>query len=195
MYETLGDEKFKQGFRSLYLASTLEDDDGSGTALGIEHVRHAFRSEDGAASAVVARWYDGSEPYDLSRLDASPVDPSLPSINGRIDEAYIVTRTDGPAVSTFSAQDISDWVYLTLKHSHSVSAAREVHIEIVEYFEDGFALRRRTSKLTAEPQYTGGTRWFSVGSPPSRKWAAGRYYVYVYTDGRKVADVEYEVIP
>ena len=196
LYHTLGDERFRQGFRALYLASELEDEDGDpGTSVRIEHVRAAFRSDDGAERAVIARWYDGSEPYDLSRLDDSPVDPSLPSINGRIDEAYIVTKTDGPAVSSFSARDVSDWVYLTLKHSYSVSGAREVQLEVVEYFEDGFEFGRHTSKLTVEPQYVGGTDWFSVGSPPSRKWAPGRYFVYVYADGRKVAEVEYEVIP
>ena len=196
LYHTLGDERFRQGFRALYLASELEDEDGDpGTSVGIEHVRAAFRSDDGAERAVIARWYDGAEPYDLSQLDDSPVDPSLPSINGRIDEAYIVTKTDGPAVSSFSARDVSDWVYLTLKHSYSVSGPREVQFEVVEYFEDGFEFGRHTSKLTAEPQYVGGTDWFSVGSPPSRKWAPGRYFVYVYADGRKVAEVEYEVIP
>ena len=197
LYRTLGDERFRQGFRALYLASELEeDDDDPGTSVGIEHVRAAFRSGGGAERAVIARWYDGTEPYDLSQLDDSPVDPSLPGINGRIDEAYIVTKTDGAAVSTFSARDVSDWVYLTLKRSYNVSGGtREVPIEIVEYFEDGFAFLRRTSKLTAEPQYTGGTRWFSVGSPPSRKWAPGRYFVYVYEGGRKVAEVEYEVTP
>ena len=76
-----------------------------------------------------------------------------------------------------------------------MSATREVHIEVVEYFEDGFAFRRRTGSLAAHPQYVGGTNWFSVGSPPSRKWAPGRYFVYVYVGERKVAEVEYEVIP
>ena len=198
LYGTLGDERFRQGFRALYLASAVEDeaDNYPGTSVGIEHVRRAFRSDDGAERAVIARWYDGTVPYDLSQFDDSPVDPSLPSINGRIDEAYIVTETDGPPVSTFSAQDVGDWVYLTLKHSHNVSGStREVTLEIVEYFEDGFAFSRRTRNLTAEPRYIGGTRWISVGSPPSRKWAPGRYFVYVYVEGRKVAEVAYEVLP
>ena len=196
LYRTLGDEQFRQGFRALYRASEMDHDDYPGTSVGIEHVRRAFRSDDGAERAVIARWYDGTVPYDLSQLDDSPVDPSLPSINGRIDEAYIVTETDGPPVSTFSAQDVGDWVYLTLTHSYSVSGGpREVSLEVVEYFEDGFEFGRHTGKLTAEPGYIAETNWFAVGSPPSEKWAPGRYFVYVYADGRKVADVEYEVLP
>ena len=172
------------------------NDDDPGASVGIEHVRQAFRADDGAERAVIARWYDGTEAYDLSQLDDSPVDPSLPSINGRIDEAYIVTETDGPAVSTFSARDVSDSVYLTLTHSYSVSGGpREVRLEVVEYFEDGFEFGRHTGKLTAEPGYIGGTHWFSVGPSPSRKWAPGRYVVYVYEGQRKVAEVAYEVLP
>ena len=197
LYRTLGDDRFLQGFRALYVASAMDDDDDDpGTSIGIEHLRQAFRTDDGAERAVIARWYDGTEPYDRSKFDYSPVDTGLPSINGRIDEAYIATKRDGPAVSIFSARDVSDWVLLTLKHSYSVSGdPREVHLEIVEYFEDGFEFRRRTASLNAEPQYVGGVLRFSVGSPPSRKWAPGRYFVYVYEGGRKVAEVEYEVLP
>ena len=146
LYRTLGNERFREGFRALYVASELDDDADNhrGTSVGVDHVSQAFRSDDGAERAVIRRWHDGTEPYDLSQFDGSPIDPSLPSINGRIAEAYIVTKTDGPAVSTFSAQDVSDWVYLTLKHSYNVSGStREVTLEIVEYFEDGFAFSRQ----------------------------------------------------
>ena len=68
-------------------------------------------------------------------------------------------------------------------------------LEIVEYFEDGFEFRRRSDKLTAEDRYIGGTSWWSVGLPPSRKWYPGRYWVYVYAGERKVAEVQYEVTP
>ena len=153
---TLGNEKFRQGFRALYLASEMEDDAEAyeGTAIGIRHVSEAFRSGAGAENAVIARWYDGTEPYDLSHLDTGPVDASLPSINGRIEEAYIATSEDGPAVYAFSAQDVTDWVYLTLKYSFDVSGGpHEVPLEIVEYYEDGFDFRRRSDILPAEVQY------------------------------------------
>ena len=195
---TLGDERFRQGFRALYLASEIEDDadDLRGTSVGIDHVGEAFRSDDEAERTVIARWYNGTEPYDLSRLDSGPIDPGLPSINGRIDETYIVTSTGGPPVSDFSAQDITDWVYLTLKYSYKVSGpTREAPMEIVEYYEDGFEFSRRSHTLTAEARYSGGTSWFSVGQSPSGKWAPGRYVVYVYAGERKVAEVEYEVTP
>ena len=198
LHRTLGEERFRQGFRALYLASEVEDDADNlrGTSMGVEHIREAFRSDDGAESAVIARWYDGTGPHDLFRLDTAPVDPSLSSINGRIDEAYVATTTDAPAVSAFSAQDVNDWVYLTLKYSYNVSGgSHEVPLEIVQYYEDGFEFSRRSGELTAEARYAGGTSWFAVGSPPSEKWAPGRYWVYVYAGDRKIAEVQYEVTP
>ena len=198
LYRTLGEERFQQGFRALYLASEIEDDTDNrrGTSAGMGHVREAFRSDDGAETAVIARWYDGTGPYDLSRLDTGPVYSSLASINGRIDEAYVITTRDGPPVSTFSAQDVTDWVYLTLKYSYNVSGGpHEVPLEIVQYYEDGFEFNRRSRELTAQAGYAGGTSWFSVGPPPSQKWAPGRYWVYVYAGDRKIAEVQYEVTP
>ena len=198
LLRTLGPERFQQGFRDLYLASEVEDDDDMvpGTPVGVGYVREAFRSDDGSENAVISRWYDGTEPYDLSHLDVDPVDPSLPSINGRIDEAYVVTVQDGPAVTTFSAQDVSDWVLLTLNYTFNVSGEPvEVPIEIVEYYEDGSEFRRRGTEFTAKDGYIGGTSRHSVGQSPPRKWAPGRYWVYVYSDGRKIAEVSYEVTP
>ena len=190
---TLGDAQFQEGFRELYLASATRDDYES-ASIGIGHVREAFGVGE-VPNTVIARWYDGTEPYDSSSIDTAPVDPGLPSIKGRIDEAYITTVAKGPAVSEFSAQDVTDRVYLTLKYSYSVSGGpREVALEIVEYYEDGFVFDRRRSKLTAEDQYIGGTSWFSVGSSPG-EWATGHYVVQVYAGERKLAEVEYEVTP
>ena len=198
LYRTLGHERFQQGFRNLYVASVVEDEDENvrGTSVGIEHIKEAFRSNDGSESVVISRWYDGTEPYDLSRLDTGPVAPNLPGINGRIEKAYVITSLDGPAVTTFSAQDVSGWVYLTLEYLYDVSSGpRELPLEIVEFYEDGFELRRRSGELTAEARYIGGTARFSVGQSPSRQWAPGRYWVYVYAGEQKVAEVSYEVTP
>ena len=192
---TLGDTQFRQGFRELYIASAARDDtdDDGSASIGIRHVMQAFLLGEKATNAVITRWYDGTEPYDLSSVDTGPVDPSLPSINGRIDKAYITTVAKGPAVSGFSAQDVTDRVFLSLKYSYSVPGGlHEVALEIVEYYEDGFVFQRRRSKLTAEDKYIGGTILFSVGSLPG-EWAPGRYVVYVYAGERKVAEVEYDV--
>ena len=198
LYRTLGHERFQQDFRALYLTSEIEDEDEDvrGTSVGIEHIREAFRSDGGPERVVISRWYDGTEPYDLSRLDTGPVDPNLPGISGRIEKAYVITSLDGPAVTTFSAQGVSDYVYLALEYAYAVSGGpHEVPLEIVEYYEDGFEFSRQSGDLTAEVRYIGGRSWFAVGQPPSRQWAPGRYWVYVYAGEQKVAEVSYEVTP
>ncbi len=198
LHRTLGAEKFRQGFRQLYLTSKVDHDtdDFPGTSLGIGHVNEAFRSDGGAANIVIARWYDGTEPYDLSHVDRDPIDPSLPGINGRIEEAFLTAGEDGPPVLRFPAQGLSDWIILTIEYSYSISGGPyEVPVEIVEYHQDGFAYHRRSNEFTAEAEYIGGTMWFSVGIPPSQHWAPGHYAVFVYAGGRKVAEVYYEVTP
>ena len=67
-------------------------------------------------------------------------------------------------------------------------------VEVAEYYEDGFQFSRRTRPITAEAVYIGATYYFWVG-PPAGKWATGRYYVYLYADGHKIAQVEYTVVP
>lgn len=198
LYRVLGDDRFRQGFRELYATSAIEDDadDIRGTSVGIDDVRRAFGSDDGRVNSIIARWYAGTVSFNPTRLDPSAVDPRLSGIDGRIEQAFVNTSTGGPAVSVFSAEDIDDWVYLTLEYSYSLSSGKqEVPVEIVEYFEDGFEFSRRSYSLGAEAGYTGGTAWFSVGQSPPLKWAPGRYLVYVYSGDRKVAEVEYEVTP
>ena len=203
LYRNLGDTRFRRGFRNLYLLSQVEDDDATqaGTVVGIDHLTRGFRTSADAAAPVVdvmvGRWYDGTGPYDTSTRDTRPVDPSLPRIDGRIDQAFIATSQNGPPVSRFSAASVHGWIWLTLKYSYNVSGGpHKTSLEIVEYFEDGFEFRRHRLTLTAEEGYIGGTRWLSVGVAPTERRAVGRYWVYVYhEDGRKVAEVQYEVIP
>ena len=176
--------------------SLVEDDadEYAGTSLGIEHVKDAFRTGGTATSTVIASWYDGTEPYDVTPLDTRPLDARLPSINGRIDAAYTAAEWEGPAVSVFSGESADDWVKLILKYSYRFSGApREVELEIVEYFEDGFQTKRRSAAITADGRSSGGTLRRAVGPPPGEPWAPGRYWVYVYYDQQKVAEVSYVV--
>lgn len=201
LYRTLGDGRFYPRFRSLYLTSQVDGGSGRGhgtTALSIQHLRAAFHPGAGPAATVIARWYDGTEPYDLSRLDHGPVDPRFAGVTGRVDDAYIFIGPEGPAVSGFSARDMEgsqDRAHLMMEYSYRVDDVTDIRITISEHYEDGFEFSDRSGILTAEPRYRGGRWWWSVGADPTRRWAPGRYWVYVYADGRKVAAVEYVVTP
>ena len=143
------------------------------------------------------QWYRGAaSPVIEGVPDATPPNPDLPSVSGRIDRAYLALTQLGSATDSFSAREVSGWVYLTLDYSHQhTGSPREINLEIVEYYQDGFAYSRRNVAINFEPQYSGGTQWISLGPSPPNLWAPGRYWAYVYESGRKVAEVQFEVTP
>ena len=199
LYRGLSEARFQRGLQNLYRASEAEDDDETetGTAVGMGHVRTAFKMGADIAAPVVdvvtARWYEGTEPYDTSARDIRPVDPTLHAVNGRIEQAYVSTIRGGTPGSSFSAKTATDWVWLFLDYDYAVSEPRDVQLELVDYFEDGFVFDRRSVSFTAQARSSGGSWWLPVGVATSGLRATGRYWVYVYHEGRKVAEVEYEV--
>ena len=196
LYLTLGDGAFRQGFRNLYLMSEVEDVNGEKVSVGIDELRVVFQSYAAAIANITARWYDGIVPHDESRLDPGPVDARLTGINGGLDRAFVSPTEDGAPVSSFSAAEVNDLLWLTLEYSYRVlGGPHETRLEVVERFEDGFAIRRQSVTLTAEEQFIGEATRLRVGVEPAEPWAPGRYWVYVYENGRKVAEVEYEVVP
>ncbi len=193
MYRTLGEHMVWRGLRDLYDKSLVENgtDDLKGTALDIRHVREAFRSTPGS-SISIKRWYDGTETYDVAHLGILPADPTLPSINGQIDDAYINIGKDGLGVSSFSVTDAGDRrVWLNLDYSYNVtSGPHELILDFVEFYEDGFEFRWGSIEITAQSEYIGGSLSVSLGP---NIWAPGSYWVYLYAGDRKVAELQYEV--
>ncbi|MDD9995291.1 MAG: hypothetical protein OXS35_06035 [Dehalococcoidia bacterium] len=96
-----------------------------------------------------------------------------------------------------SAEDVDDWLWLVIRWTYSVGSNTEVALEIVHYYEDGFEFGRRTASFVADTKYNNGLWkwWLHVGSDPSARWATGNYRVYVYNEGRKLVELEYEVTP
>ena len=177
---TMGETAFWSAARSLYDISQMDapdDDRREGTYAGISHVQDAFIGESESAAAVISRWRDGSEPYDLSRIDETAPRPEFSAANGRIDSARVESSNVGSPAT------------LVLEYSYSVSETRTINLEIVEFYEDGFAFRRRNAEITAQSDYIGGTFRTQVGGDPP---AAGRYWVWVYEDGVKLAEATYE---
>ena len=199
LYRNLGEAVYRRGFSSLYQRSQVLDEYLWPTYLDISHVREAFQPLAPAATPVIARWYDGTEPYDLSHLDTGPVDPSLPGINGRITEHLLMFDSnwpDGPGIDRFSAAGVDELLLIRLTWTFPRTSAPKVQLlEYVEYYEDGFAFRRQVWDHTFDPSAIGARTGRGIGFPPDEKWATGRYWVYVYDGDRKVAEVTYEVLP
>ena len=203
LYGNLGEEQFRRGFRDLYL-SVKETDPFGTDAAGMEEVRTAFgdfQSKGPAnsfnpVSHAAERWYEGKMTDREDHPDPRPVVAELPTINGWINRTYVSMTEGGTSVEEVPASHPGAWLWLTLQYSHDYAGPpKELNFEIVEYYEDGFPYRRDTLTIQAERRYSGGVQWISVGPGPSQEWAVGRHWVCVYHEGRKVAQVEFEVTP
>lgn len=207
LYRVLGEDAFRQGFRNLY--SGLEERKGDSNVLaGVEDVRKAFAGEAGfdggqeannvgqEANDVIERWYAGNGPGQRRGPDTRPVVAELPEVAGWVNRAYVSLQEGGSPVKTFAVADGRDWAWLTLEYSHDYAGPpTELVFEVVEYYEDGFPYRRSPFTIAAHRQFSGGVQWISIGPGPEQVWAPGRHWVYVRHEGRKVAQVEFEVTP
>ena len=204
LYRTLGREQFREGFRNLYLAVESRSVYG-----GIVEVETAFKKDASpevvsAVDTVINRWYHGTEPYDLSHLDTGPVDPELPSIKGRITDAFISLDQEWPVnpasqTNRISLSDIQDGdkeVYFYRRFAFPRASTRiTIPLKTVQYYEDGIAFKSRVFDYYFEPGGSGGWWRTTLGPSGSDLWRVGRHWVYQYDGERKVAQVEYEVVP
>ena len=200
LHHQLGEERFLQAWRALYARlardpSYPSQHEFTETDIRVEWLRAGGMQMQPDLEHIWDQWYRGrTDRAILSDPDLSPVDPNLPGINGRIDEAYIALSPDGPPVTSFSSSDVDGWAFLTLKYTYALSGgSRDLNLEMVEYFEDGFTNARRSIPVTVQSQHIGGTQWLSVGPNPPLRWGQGRYWVYVYESGRKIAEVQFDV--
>ena len=179
MRRTLGEESFWRGARELYDMAQADapKEWRHETSVGARHVRDAFGGESENAATIMARWYDGTESYDLSDFDDDPPRPEFSAVSGRIDNAVVNPSNDRKSAT------------LALRYTYRVSERRTINLEIVEFFEDGFVFRRRNEEIRALPDYIGGTFQTQVGARPL---AAGRYWVWIYENGVKLAEATYE---
>ncbi len=200
LYRTLGKDAFRRGFRRLNDMVAELESDASETA-GIGEVRRAFAGDVGpdsgeSATDVIERWYSGYSSERTYGPDNRPVVAELPEVAGWVNRTYVSLEEAGRPVKTLAAADGGDWAWLTLEYSHDYAGApTELTFEVVEYYEDGFPYRRSALTIEANRKYSGGVQWISIGPGPGQDWAPGRHWVYVHHEGRKVAQVEFEVTP
>lgn len=202
LYQLLGEERFLQAWRALY-ARLAEDPsypsqrELTETDIRVEWLRAGGMQMQPELEHVWDQWYRGRAATVVEGTpDPTPVDPTLPSVNGRVDQAYVALSVEGEPVDTFSASDVEGWLYLTLKYSHSVTGdPTQLQFEAVEYFQDGFTNSRRRVPVQFDSRFAGGTQWLSLGPTPPLRFAPGRYWTYVYESGRKIAEVQFDVTP
>ena len=199
LYRTLGLEQFQQGFRNLWL--TVNSNYVYG---GIEEVETAFKKDASpevitAVDSVINAWYDGPAPRGIAPPDTGPVDPNLPSINGRIVNAFISAEDDWDSflasrTESISAADVDGRVYVYLGFSFPVTTdPKIIPLKYVEHYEDGLFYNSRIVTHEFKSEWHRGWLRVPIGPRSSDPWLPGHYRVYVYDGDRKVAEVEFEV--
>ena len=203
LYRGLGEPVFRQGFGNLYQMMLQGPGECGDDRPDICHVAAAFKAAAPADAAaivdrIIASHFYGTEPYDTSYLDTGPVAPNLPG-SIEITWAYISLDEDRPEetrTDRFSASEVRERVYLHLHlSSRTVQQARQLPLTFVEYFEDGFAYKNINITYTLNTGWNRTSLSFRVGPWADFEWAPGRYWVYAYHEGRKVAEVEFQVTP
>ena len=206
LYRNLDEQVFLAALRNLYRLSQQDDpgDDCPGAKLTICHVRVAFTDDVPAesmavAEKIIARWYDGTEPYDPTTF-TEPPDPRLVTVNGELEQAFLSKTPDGGDDGTvFSLSKLEEelWLHIEIRYDPR-TGGREVPFELVYYYEDGFAFGRQA--VSYEFYYRDDsdqdlfTVQFWVGSRPD-ELAIGRYAVHLYDGDKKLLELEYEITP
>ena len=198
----MGDVRFYQGFRNL---RRLTQADNADETAPVNHLSAAFQAaaqtpdQKAILNFVLARRY-GS----IILTDTSPVDQKIPELAGTVDGVWLARYVNGEVAeihagfTSISASRISDYWYLRLSVSYDreLLANHELEFEIVEYYEDGFVFDRSTYTVPFPAGYMGARlRFCCMGFIPDYRWPTGLYWTYVYHEGRKIAELHYEVTP
>ena len=186
--------QFRQRLQKLYSLTADSDD-----ILGIEHIRQVMGDND-QARALINYWYLGEKmdrsAHHTSRIDISPPNPAIPQINGYVQNAYLSLEYQGKPVIQFSATQHQNSAYVNVHYSYSiVGDPKTAELEIIEYYQDGFATRSTPHTIIAESHHSGGAFWIPVGPGDETPWRPGSYWTMVYHQGHKIAQVQWNITP
>ena len=203
LYDNLGDTAFRLAFRRLYLYSVfnIPNDDCGDSATSVCHVKEAFTTYAAeekvpVVERVIARWYDLPETYNISHIEDTPVNPDIPAIDGRVEEAYLsLTWGGSPVSNVYVGPNRNPLVLLNLDYSYENSSRLEflpIYTEL--YFDDGTGIQRMLTDLQVLPLTHGTKRWSHAVSVPFWR-EVGRFWVQAYSGEQKIAEVTFETAP
>ena len=183
LYQTLGEDIFRMGFRQVYLEQSSD----------MRGISDAFKkitpNNNHLIEQVVYRHYGSSPGQSTSVLDVSKPDPTLFGINGRIDSVHVGSLS-GAERSTISLTTAPAELALHLAFSRASTGLFELPLTVAEYFEDGSIISQQTVVLDS---YDRGEESAPIQIASSR--SPGKYFLFIYDGIRKVAEAEYEIHP
>lgn len=185
LYQNAGEPDFRKGLRRLLQMPNQ-------TSIGIEQISDAFRGSHTALEISADRWYNGSL---HQKFGPSPAgDGILTSIDGVVDDAYLVLGRQGEPVTQIHADGTPEQLYLAVEYSyHIVDGPYALDLNVAIRYEDGFSFQHQPVPVTAREGSHIATRTIPVGNPPGEPWAPGNYWVEIFDGDRKVAHAELTV--
>ena len=203
LYNNFGDTAFRLAFRRLYLYSgfNIPNDECGDSVTSVCHVKEAFTTYTAeekvpVVERVIARWYDFPETYDISHIEDTPVNPDIPAIDGRVEEAYLsLTWGGSPVSNVYVGPNRNPLVLLNLDYSFENSSRLEflpIYTEL--YLDDGTGIQRMLTDLQVLPLTHGTKRWSHAVNVPFWR-EVGRFWVQAYSGEQKIAEVTFETAP
>ena len=200
LHRNMDETAFRQAFRRLYLHTEFnipndECDDDKKTICHVKESYSSYASDDmvGVVDKVIARWHDGTEPFDLTWMDDSTVQAQIAPIDGAIENAYLSFSPDGLEVSTVTREpNRTSSLYVNLEYSYQPSRGlNSLPIEIALSYEDGFEILRRQTLIPLPVGASHGTHSIWIRGADG----LGRYRVNAYWGEQKIAEVNFETVP
>ena len=185
LYQNAGEQEFRKGVRRLLQMPNQ-------TSIGIEQISDAFRGSPTALEISADRWYNGSL---HQKFGPSPAgDGILTSIDGVVDDAYLVTGEQDEPVTHIHADGTSEQLHLAVEYSyHIVDGPYALDLNVAIRYEDGFSFDHKPVPITVPEGSHSRLLKIRVGNPPGHQWAAGSYWIEIFDRGRKVAQAELTV--
>ena len=198
LHRNMDETAFRLAFRRLLLHTKFDVPDGCDNHTPtICHVREAFSTYATGdtldeVEKVIARWYDGTGPYDQSSIE-EPVNPDIAAIDGRVENAFLSLTLGGPPVSNISIlPGLQKGIWLNLEYTHGSSTDLDsLPIEIVLTYEDGFELQRKKTELQVDAYSRRGTQNVHL----IQETTPGRYWVQAYWGEQKIAQAAFDNVP
>ena len=185
LYRNAGRPAFRRGLQHLLQAPDR-------TGIGIEQIADAFRGSRTALEISADRWYNGSLHQTFAPQDAG--DGILTSIDGVVDDVYLVVGEQDEPVTQIHADGTSKQLHLVVEYSyHIVDGPYALDLNTAIRYEDGFSYQHRPFPITAEEGSHSRVAKIPVGNLPGQQWATGSYWVEVFDGKRKVAQAELTV--
>ena len=202
LYWSMDEITYRLAFRRLYYNMlTYPDNMCSSEDGGICQLREAFfthaqEEEEESIRRSLSRWYDIPADATPREMRDAPVDPTIPTVNGRVEEAYLSRVKGGPPISSvIVSPNLNPGVELNLTYTYQEPAKfGNIPLVVELYFESEGKVRLDSRELRMLPVPSGEEKR-SIVIHVSHWRDLGRFWVHVHQGDRRIVKQTFETLP